>query len=136
MTTQPPAEMLRQFDVIDVARLRLTYDGYGGCESWCDVLVERGTEAYVVTVTEEPDNPGTSVTNAAETIATEVAQRVMPGTVPVEDLWFVERYERPSETTLDRVRFTWDDDRRASEPRWTVLGAEGYAALRKEAGIR
>ena len=113
----------------------LHYEGYHGVKSVCDVLVEHGTDAILVTVTQCEDNPGTSITNRAEVIATEVARTMPSASMP--DVRFVEHYQaRPSlrGPVYDEVTFTWSD-RQASRPQWRRLGFDGYQQLRAELGI-
>ena len=72
---------------------RLHYRGFHGCDSWCDIEVVRVSDACtVVIVTEVDDNPGTSVTNMAEELATEVCKtfRISPHKL----VWY-EHYPAP-----------------------------------------
>jgi hypothetical protein len=53
----------------------MAYRGYHGCPSKCGVRIFEPTifeEPYVAVYTELADNSGTSVTNAAETVATHI----------------------------------------------------------------
>ena len=67
----------------------LLYPGYHGCVSWCRVRVygpdpERLRDADkrpVVVATERDDNPGTSVTNRIEVIATVLYRLLVVRTV-------------------------------------------------------
>ena len=115
--------------------IELHYEGYDGVESVCDVLIEHGTGTILVTVSQREDhNPGTSITNRAEVIATQIAQTMPSASMP--DVRFVEHYQARShrEPVFDEVTFTWSD-RRASSPQWRRLGADGYDALRTELGV-
>jgi hypothetical protein len=60
--------------------MRYNYEGFWGCDSCCDIEVHRRSDGkYVFIATEVPDNPGTSVTNFAEYLAT--AMRRLHGPV-------------------------------------------------------
>jgi len=64
----------------------------------------------LVIATELPDNPGMSITNAAEEIATQVCEtyEIYP-----QFLTWIEHYlheDSRLEETYDLVRFTWDQD--------------------------
>lgn len=122
--------------------IELHYAGYHSCESVCDVRIEHGTAGIMVTVTERPTNPGTSITNAIETIATQIARTMPSANMP--DVRFVEHYPgarwdqdhlRCRAETFDLVEFTWSESREASAPRWRHLGPVGYIELRAELGI-
>jgi hypothetical protein len=55
-----------------------TFKGHWGYTSRCHIRVWRGRGTLsVVMATELPDNPGTSITNAAERLAAEVWERVL-----------------------------------------------------------
>ena len=113
---------------------RLNYTGYHGRAAWCDVHVERAGEDVLVIVSEASDNPGTSVTNCAEVIATAIAARLRD--VPVWHLRFVERYPASShcEATICEVTFEWSG-RTAARPAWRHLGADGLDQLRGYIGV-
>lgn len=116
----------------------LTFAGYRDLETRCDILIEHGHTATVVTVTERDDNTGQSVTNNMEFIATEVAGQLVH-LRPSHQIWFVQRFEQTPPPHREpvmwaRVEFTWDG-RAASRPTWSDLGADGYADLRAAAGI-
>ena len=116
----------------------LTLTGYLDLETRCDILIEHGRTATVVTVAERDDNPGRSVANNMEFIATEVASQLDP-LQPPHQIWFVERFDGVPAPLREspawaRVEFTWRD-RAASRPVWSDLGADGYDRLRAEAEI-
>ena len=124
---QPPRSTAETF--------RLSYAGYHGRDSWCDVRIERAGEDVLVVVAETSDNPGTSVTNCAEVIATAIAARLRD--VPVWRLRFVEQYPASShcEATICEVTFEWSG-RAAARPEWRHLGADGLDQLRGYIGAR
>jgi hypothetical protein len=83
-----------------------------------------------VTLTELPDNPGTSVTNCVEEIATQVYHTFLKGT-PIENIRWIEHYPPRGEweETFDEVAFDWDGET-FSNPRWRRLqeGVEDWIA--------
>ena len=92
---------------------RFDYKGYHGCESHCLIDLYRHPNDLTVVVATEPDydveDSGTSVTNAAEHIATEVCKQY---NIPMLKLVFIEHYDyqsfhsRGREETWDLVTFT------------------------------
>ena len=111
-------------------QMEFNYDGYAG-PAKCDLLLESGTDRVLATISERDDNLGTSITNAIETIATQV-MTAMPGGDPDKVVW-VERYPQTIES-FTLVRLKWDD-RKARLPRWQHLGVEGYSRLRDKLGV-
>jgi len=106
----------------------------------CRVRIFPNEGEPVVVVTELPDNPGMSVTNAIELIATGLTN--IHGFPPDRTTW-VEHYpEREvaerllAEETFDIVTFRWERDRqgrwRASNPRWQRITREGVERLAGE----
>ena len=86
--------------------MRYNYKGFWGCDSYCDVEAhQRSDGKYVFVATELRGNPGTSVTNFAEHLATAV--RSQYGLKPEEVIW-IEHYpdakDRRKED-FDLVRF-------------------------------
>ena len=91
-------------------------------------------DSFVVVLTEPPDNPGMSVTNAAEEIAAAV---VLANALPTSRTFFIEHYEdgargTPSDpATFDLLAFSADDPEpvlRAGE--WRIeLGEPSWQAL-------
>jgi len=81
------------------------YKGYHGCPSKCglDIYV-RGDRAIVV-FTELPDNPGTSITNMIEVLATQIYHERLRKLSP-ENIKFIEHYLVPDEH-YDRVELKW-----------------------------
>src|ERR1700747_14228 len=70
--------------------MRYDYKGFLNCDSFCDIEVHRRTDGkYVFVATELRDNPGTSVTNFAEHLATAMCKqhRLKP-----EDVIWIEHY--------------------------------------------
>jgi len=86
--------------------MRYNYKGFWGCDASCDIEVHgRSDGKYVFIATEVADNPGTSITNYAERLAT--AMRKQYDLKP-EDVIGIERYpdakDRRKED-FDLVRF-------------------------------
>lgn len=90
-------------------------------EARCRIRFYQHDGQQVVVATELSDNPGMSVTNAAEDIAT---QLVAQYGLDVDRLVWIEHYWYPDEGhSFDQVRFTWDNGK-ASQPRWRRLTFE------------
>lgn len=98
---------------------RFDYLGYGKCASHCYIRINGNK----VICTEAPDNPGTSITNLAEGIATLVCR---DRGIPFHKLIWIEHYIdrgiEPQET-FDFVTFTIDGDRLV-HPQWKYAGKE------------
>jgi hypothetical protein len=86
--------------------MRYDYKGFWDCHPSCDIEVHRRSDGkYVFVATELPDNPGTSVTNYAEHLAT--AMRVQYGLKPEDVIW-IEHYPEAKDRrkeNFDLVRF-------------------------------
>ena len=113
------------------------YKGFHGCDAKCglEVIRHKDKDFDVVVATELHDNPGTSITNMAEGIATLVCKEF---DIPPSRLLWIEHYpERPSGTprkpfpeSFDRVWFTWTGEQFRS-PRWRPLSTEQVEAIKK-----
>jgi len=111
------------------------FAGLHGFVSKCGIDVWHLHGQTLVMLTELPDNPGTSVTNYFERLATHLLPFVAlftlgEGSSPESIIW-VEHYERAEGSgladTWDRVRLSWDGTRYHSpewEP-WERLCANG-----------
>lgn len=125
------------------------YAGFHGCASFCALeLVPLGDGRTLVIAIERADNPGTSVTNASELLASFVCDRF--GIDPAKLVW-VEHYGYASPTFpergYDRVEFQRFHPDRAmglpaitpacstdstvyfSEPQWLPMTSEEWEAL-------
>ena len=115
--------------------MRYDYKGFWGCESCCDIQAhKRGDGKYVFIATELPDNPGTSVTNYAEHLAT--AMRRQYGLKPQEMIW-IEHYPEAKDRRkedFDLVRFVATDGDSFGSPVWTRLTEQAVDEL--IAGVR
>lgn len=93
----------------------MDYRGYHGCKSYCGVRIYEPTlpgESYVAIYTERDDNPGTSVTNAAETVATMIWEFLERPQIPIV---FIEHY-RDRTFIGGRPQFREHFDRVTFEP--------------------
>ena len=115
--------------------MRYHYKGFWGCDSCCEIEVHRRSDGkYVFIATELPDNPGTSVTNYAEHLAT--AMRRQHGLKAEEVIW-IEHYpdakDRRKED-FDLVRFVGIEGESFRNPVWTRITEEAVHEL--IAGVR
>lgn len=81
------------------------YKGYSGCHSECGLDVHIRGDRAIVMFTELPTNPGTSITNMIEVLATQVYHERLRKLSP-ENIEFVEHYLMPDEH-YDRVELKW-----------------------------
>lgn len=115
---------------------RYEFTGYHGSKAHCRLRIYGGDpdRPSVVIATEAEDNPGTSITNAAESLATRVCQdfRLDPDTV----LW-VEHYRdraffggRPQfQERFDLVSFDRSPDGSFRHPGWRPLARASVERL-------
>lgn len=114
--------------------MRYNYQGFWGCASSCDIEVHlRNDGKYVFIATEVPDNPGTSVTNYAEHLAT--AMRRQHGLKP-EDMIWIEHYPETERRkgVFDLVRFLGMEGDSFRGPVWTRITEQAVEDL--IAGVR
>jgi hypothetical protein len=115
--------------------MRYNYKGFWNCDSCCDIEVHRrGDGKYVFVATELPDNPGTSVTNFAENLAT--AMRSRYGLKPEDVIW-IEHYPEAKnrrKEDFDLVRFLGTEGDPFRSPVWTRITEQ--AADELIAGVR
>ena len=115
--------------------MRYNYKGFWGCDSYCDIEAhQRSDGKYVFVATELRDNPGTSVTNFAEHLAT--AMRSQYGLKPEEVIWiehYLEAKDRRKED-FDLVRFLGIDGESFCTPVWTRITEQAVDDL--IAGVR
>ncbi|MFA5790690.1 MAG: hypothetical protein WC976_06490 [Caldisericia bacterium] len=119
------------------------YKGLGSCQSKCGVTILDGTNnKKIVVLTELPDNPGTSVTNFAEGIASAVVRDLLPEALAYAIKW-VEHYPSESrggdEETFDNIEMEWDGGRGYVErpgnfhnPKWSPMAKEEAAKIKKQ----
>ena len=115
--------------------MRYNYKGFWNCDSCCDIEVHRRSDGkFVFVVTELPDNPGTSVTNFAEHLAT--AMRRQYGLRPDEVIW-IEHYPEAKnrrKEDFDLVRFIGMEGDSFRTPVWTRITEQAVDDL--IAGVR
>jgi hypothetical protein len=94
--------------------------------SQCRLRVYEGPGLpLVVIATERPDNPGTSVTNAAEVLATQVYQWLE---YPARGMVFIEHYEQDGQEDYAQERFALvsfaEMDGQFISPQWQHMTKE------------
>src|SRR5712691_2646077 len=109
------------------------YRGYHGCPSYCWLRIYTAPDRTVVIATEVDDNPGTSMTNMAAHLATEVTRTFG---LPLDALVWIEHYPARRvigghprlPASFDLVTFTWTPlGLRA--PQWRRVSKEQVEAL-------
>ena len=109
------------------------FKGFHGCDSKCDIeIIRRGDGKIVVIATELDDNPGTSITNIVETLATEICQA---HDIKHFDLIWIEHY--PERGRYSRLPESWDlvtfnmlTGQGLSDPRWNRLDVSELQRIR------
>jgi hypothetical protein len=98
-----------------------------GIEAKCQVRIYQTDAGATVLLTELADNPGMSITNASEEIASSLAARFALN--PIITTW-IEHYpstawrdERRRDETFDEITYTWQGQT-ASAPQWRRLTIE------------
>lgn len=110
----------------DIARY--AYPSYWNLQAVCRLRIWQRGRATVAMMTELPENPGTSVTNQAEVLATQVCREF--------ELWpsltrWIEHYP-PGDSfgeSFDEVTFTLDPHAGLTRPRWRRLTRAEVARL-------
>jgi len=89
---------------------RVDYLGFGVHKSFCNVEILKNDDKYLVIMTEPMDeSSGTSVTNACETIASDLFHRGLVGKNPENVVWIEHYPERGGfPETYDRIYFEYD----------------------------
>ncbi len=109
----------------------MEYLGYGIHESRCGVKIVRKENQTTVILTELPNNPGTSITNCFEDIATKIYKERFQHLEPTSIRW-IENYpvEEGSifhhEETFDEVTLEWDGNQ-YRHPHWKRIKFEEAA---------
>lgn len=101
------------------------FKGYHGCPSKCGLNIYEREDRAIVLLTERPDNPGTSVTNSIEELATRIYNERFPG-CPVENIRFIEHYPADvihPEPTFDLVEMDWSGNA-FRNPRWKRISKD------------
>lgn len=115
---------------------RYPYRGFHGCASWCGLEIIRLRDGRTVVIaTEVEDNPGTSVTNMAEGLASRVCAEF---TINPRSLVWIEHYGYPSAfpagnpRTFDLVTFARPmagDGAPFGDPKWRPMSEGDWRAL-------
>lgn len=95
----------------------------------CGLRLLQSDAGALVILTELPDNPGMSVTNASEEIASLVATRY--DLDPASTTWIEHYPPRPGidrAETYDEITYTWTG-RTASAPHWRRIAGETVERL-------
>jgi len=109
-------------------RYGMLYRGASGVWGHCVVDCHHPAPGRVVVVlTEQPENDGPSITNAAADVWTLVEAR--HATDPGTDLVRVERWDHPTGTTHDLIDFSRSDNGTLYAPRWRRLSEDEVTAL-------
>lgn len=117
------------------------FKGIGTCDSYCGVEIMRRGRAATVILTELPDNPGTSVTNAIENIATLIYKERLSD-MAADAITWIEHYPQREKIaeTHDRVILQWEPSMphwlggkivgtgKFAHPKWMPMKREGVAA--------
>ena len=90
------------------------YKGFHGCDSKCDIKVY----GNIVVATDPEDNYGTSITNMAETIATDIAKM---HNIKLRNLVWYQCYDKYND--YSRVEFTISNGE-LTEPNWLKASRE------------
>ncbi len=110
--------------------MRYDYKGFWNCDSCCDIEAHRRSDGkYVFVATELPDNPGTSVTNFAEHLATAMLSR--HGLKPEDVIW-IEHYPEATnrrKEDFDLVRFLGMEGDSFRTPVWTRITPQAVDEL-------
>jgi hypothetical protein len=97
----------------------LLYRGFAQTTGWCHVVVGDG-EIPVALVGQLEDNPGTSVTNAIEEIASILGKNVFGGAGPSGFVLYEFQIRRLGDIRAAFLRIGWEGQPRSfSEPTWT-----------------
>lgn len=109
------------------------YRGYHDCESKCGLEIYRQpSKSVMVVVTELDDNPGTSITNVAEHLATAVCRD--KGISPQKLTWVehypLSRFNNGPHWSIVTFDFDWQAGR-FTNPDWVYVKPEEIEALKK-----
>jgi hypothetical protein len=105
------------------------FKGFLDCRSLCMLRIAEIGDYTVCMATETPENPGTSITNAAEDLATQVSRSF---DLPMQKMLWIEHYgtdymesfaRSKGEQTFDLVVFEMAEDRFCN-PSWRRLRPE------------
>lgn len=115
---------------INEMRKHFPYAGFHGCESWCNLQITGSAKLALVVMEEADDNPGTSITNRSEKIASQI---VSTFDMHPHRCIFVEHYLPHPHRVLAEykiVTYSWHVGD-ASTPEWTEITNTQFQALRE-----
>lgn len=99
------------------------YKGNGNCQSHCGLEIVRTLSGRIkVTLTELPENKGTSITNCYERLASRIYKEFLGNFSPDSIDWYEEYLQgglSGKEKTLDRVHLEFTEGE-FHNPRWEV----------------
>ena len=114
--------------------MRYNYKGFWS-DSYCDIEAHRRSDGkFIFVATELPDNPGTSVTNYAEHLATAMLRQY--GLKPADVIW-IEHYPKSKDhqkEDFDLVRFLDIEGDSFRSPVWSRITEQAVEDL--IAGVR
>ena len=123
-----------------LATQKFYYPGiFSHWESCCGLeIIEKENGMVYVIMTELGDNPGTSVTNAVENIATKVYNEYLHH-VSIENIFWIEHYNKASyrcpengKETFDHVTLKWSFDlKRFISPDWRPCSKKILSEIEK-----
>jgi len=100
----------------------LLYPGFARTPGWCHVIVAGNGHPSAVLVGDLDDNPGTSVVNATEQIATAISERLFDGASPDDFAMFEYYTGGESDTEPTFLRVEWEGEPgHFSMPAWTTI---------------
>ena|SRR5207249_2613742 len=109
--------------------MRYNYKGFWS-DSYCDIEAHRRSDGkFIFVATELPDNPGTSVTNYAEHLATAMLRQY--GLKPADVIW-IEHYPKSKDhqkEDFDLVRFLGMEGDAFRTPVWTRITEQAVDEL-------
>jgi hypothetical protein len=113
------------------------FAGFGKINSVCGVLILRHAKPVIVVLSEMPNNPGTSVTNRAEAIATLVRAKYLGTHLDPSAIRWIEHYPPgrgiDKDESFDWISFTWHPDINIyTDPKWRRLDKNDMELVRDE----
>ena len=114
---------------------RFYYQGFHGCDSFCQIEIHQKPGQVVIIATEDNDNEGTSITNMAEHVATRVCHQFK---INPDHLVWIEHYPQRGyrgdiPESWDIVQFEQirhqDGTFRLKHPKWSPFTEKALAVL-------
>lgn len=101
-----------------IKKARAVFPGLNKFKSECETIIINNNEEWVVILKELKDNPGTSVTNAFEIVATLLVNEKLKGIDPASVAWI--GYSEDSPGKYDLVKLEWSG-KEYSRPEWAFI---------------